>query len=450
MGITNLFSVSADQFTGANRRIAIALALTAIVSTPVRAQQYKTIPIPADEPAKRFMNAAKQCVRDPGRFSQERAQFEEYFTKVYFPAMTGTTPEELGKLGDSRYNLFKTFLWATDNEQLQTSLTNLAYAAMFNIIRPQSPPFHPAVRYNAVLTLGMLDEQYAREGANPRPPKPLPKATSVLIKIVESATADNPKLKNAFAPPVILGAVVGLDRHAQHRNQVDPAAIQAMSTALLKLVAQDQPIQDMDRNAYSWLRLRAAGALATLGSVGQNNEVHDGLLRLIAGLRSLDDRCAAAALLAKINYEGAKVDGPATANALFALARDVAAAEAKRAKEVQEAEVGLGPAIGVGRSQEYGMTEGAVQERFPRRQVLVRLIDLRAGLQKVKPVVPADAQAQVDAVLAAVEPVITAAMDSKNTVELELVQAVVTMAEAVNRAVPAPQAPAASKPEDEF
>jgi hypothetical protein len=41
-------------------------------------------------------------------------------------------------------------------------------------------------------------------------------------------------------------------------------------------------------------------------------------------------------------------------------------------------------------------------------------------------------------------------MDSKNTVELKLTQAIVTMAEAINRAVPAPQAPAAAKPEDEF
>jgi hypothetical protein len=97
------------------------------------------------------------------------------------------------------------------------------------------------------------------------------------------------------------------------------------------------------------------------------------------------------------------------------------------------------------------MTEGTVQERFPRRQVLDRLIDLRAGLQKIKPVVPADAQAQVDAVLAAVEPVITAAMDSKNTVELKLTQGIVAMAEAINRAVPAPQAPAATdSSEDEF
>jgi hypothetical protein len=448
MQITNGFSAPAGRPAEVLRRIAVGVALAALLTTPARSQQYKTIPIPADEPAKRYATLAVQCVRDPGRFSQDRAQFEEYFTKVYFPAMTGTTPEELGRLGDLRYNLFRKFLWATDNEQLQSSLTKLAFDAMKNIITPQTPPFHPAVRYNAVVTLGMLDEQYAREGASPRPPRPLPNANRVLTVVVDSATTDNPKLKNAFAPPVILGAVVGLERHAQFQNQMDPTAIQAMTTALLKLIAEERPVQDMDRNAYSWLRLRAASALATLGGVGQNSEVHDGLLRLVTGLRTLDDRCTAAALLAKIKYEGAKVDGAATSTGLFALARDVAAAEAKRAKEFQESELGLGPAGGIAQQQNFGMN-GEPEERFPRRQILDRLIDLRAGLKTVKPVLPADAQTQADAVLAAMEPVITAAMD-KSTVELKLTQGIVAMAEAINRAVPAPQAPAATKEEDEF
>jgi hypothetical protein len=338
-----------------------------------------------------------------------------------------------------RYELFKGYLWATDNEQLQSTLTELAYAAMLNIIKPQSPPFHPAVQYNAIITLGMLDAQYAREGASPRPPKPLPKATKALTVVVDSAT--DPKLKNSFAPPVILGAVIGLERHAQLRESLDAATVQAATTALLKLIAQEQPNQSMDRYAYSWLRLRAASALATLGTVGQNNEVHDGLIKLMGNFKSLDDRSATAAHLKKIKYDGAKVDGAATANAIFALARDLADSEAKAAKKLQNEQIGVAP-VGGGGAQNIGL-DGTVQERFPRRQVLDRLVDLRAGLQAVKPVVPADAQAQVDAVMAAVNPVIDAAVD-KGTVELALTQAIVAMADAINRAVPAPQAPAAA------
>jgi hypothetical protein len=448
MLINNRNTVPVRNIAAVNCRLAAALAFAAVLISSARAQEYKSIPVAPDEPAKKFLMIAKACVRDPGSFAQQRAQFEEFFKKVYFPTMTGTTPEELAKLGALRYELFRSYLWATDNEQLQSTLTELAYTAMLGIIRPQTPQFHPAVQYNAIITLGMLDAQYAREGANARPPKPLPKATSALIVVVDSATTEDPKLKHSFTPPVVLGAVIGLERHAQLRESLDAATIQKMTTSLLKLIAQEEPLQGMDRNAYSWLRLRAASALATLGSVGQNNDVHDGLINLIASFRAIDDRCATAALLKKINYAGAKVDPAATANTIFALSRDVADSESKAAKKFQDEQIGLGPG-GTGAIGNIGLA-GQEQEKFPRRQVLDRLTDLRAGLVAVKPVVAADAQVQVDAVLAAIDPVITAALD-KNTVELKLTQAIGTMADAINRAIPAPQAPAAdAAAEDEF
>ena len=238
--------------------LVMALALTAVLPSSAQSQDYKSIPVPPDEPARKFAAIAKACIRDPGSFAQQRAQFEEFFKKVYFPTMTGTGPDELAKLGALRYELFKSYLWATENEQLQSTLTDLAYGAMLNIIKPQTPQFHPAVQYNAVITLGMLDAEMAREGASPRLPKPLPKATKALTVVVDSASSNDPKLKNSFAPAVILGAVIGLERHAQLGHSLDAATIQAATTALLKLIAQEQPSQSMDRNAYSWLRMRAA------------------------------------------------------------------------------------------------------------------------------------------------------------------------------------------------
>jgi hypothetical protein len=251
---------------------------------------------------------------------------------------------------------------------------------------------------------------------------------------------------------VILGAVIGLERHAQYREALSPAAVQAMTAALVKLVAHDEPIQDMDRTAYAWLRLRAASALVRFGSVGPNNSVHDALVGLIGELTSLDDRCSAAALLAQIKYDGAKVDGAATAEALFALARDVAADGKKQAEKSHEA---------INRGGGYVPDAGAVyssdgttqQEKFPRRKILSRLVDLRTGLRAVKPeqgqsIVPADAQPKVDAVIAAINPVIQSALD-KGTVELKLTQDIITMASAIDQAVPAAQPAAAAAAEEE-
>jgi hypothetical protein len=294
------------------------------------------------------------------------------------------------------------------------------------------------------LIIGMLDEQYAREGTPARPPKPLPKANSALTGIVKWATSG----KDDFPPAVVLGAVIGLQRHAELRASLSPQAIQAMTDELVKLVNLDQPILDMDRDDYNWLRLRAAKVLATLGSPGKSNEVHTALVKLTGQLRNMDDRCAAAALFSRIKYDGAKVDGAATADAMFALARDVGAEESKRAEEFNEKQIangGYAPGIADGGYLPDGVT---LPEQFPRRRILARLTDLRRGLQAIKPLVPAEVQPKVDTVVAAIDPVRQLAIDK--AVELALTEAIIKMATAINNAVPAAQPAATTAASAEF
>ncbi len=394
------------------------------------AQEYQADPSIEDK-ARMNRLTAQQCLKNPATYAAEKAKFEDFFSGYYFPAMTRPTPEALAELGKLRYELFQRYLWATSNEQLQAHLTELARVAMGRIIQNRtvdgkSISYHPAVRYNATLVIGMLDQQYAIE--NRRPPKPLPQATKVLTFIVDKATAGD-----QFPPPVILGALIGLERHAEYRDALEPGAADAMTAALLKLVNQEQPIQEMDREAYSWFRLRAASALAQLGNAGPNGEVHAALIKLIAGSKSLDDRTAAAGLLAKIKYEGAKIDGPATLEGMLKLARDVGAAEAKRAREFEEAAVGLG---GVGSARGQFANPLGEPEGFPRRQVLARLADLRRGLRAVKPVLAEDARrGQIDAIDKAIGPVITATADS-SLGDLKITEAIRMMAEAIAREVP--------------
>ena len=423
-----------------------ALTIAAVLATTGWSQEYKSDPVDAE--ANRFAGIAKtQCVRDASRYAADRAKFAEYFTKAYFPQMTGTSPEDLAKLGDARYNLFKSFFWATSNEQLQRDLTGLTFTAMAKILSPKNnPPYHPAVRYNAILIIGMLDEEYPREGANPRPSKPFPQATQVLTQLVDIATTTD-----RFAPPVILGAVIGLERHARFRDSLTPAQIQAMTAALLKLVNHDDPIQEMDRNAYSWLRVRAAGVLALLGNPGSNNNVHDAILKLVAELKNVDDRCAAVALLKKLDYKDAKLDAATTTVPLFELARDLGAAEAKRAREFQEQRLGSGGYAPSPRGEGYygGGAYGEQEEQFPRRHVLARLVSLTGGLEAVKPALPAESQSKIDAVLAAIKPVISSAVD-KNTVELKFTSDVISMDDAINQAVAPAEEAEAEAEEAEF
>ena len=393
--------------------------------------------LPIDDTARSNRAVAQQCLRDPAAYAANKAKFDDYFVKYHFPAMTRTEPDKIGELGKLRDELFKLFLWKTTNAGLQGDLSNSAFIEMGKIVSAQNPPCHPAARYNAILIIGLLDDQYSPDGR--QPPKPYAKATKALTGVVDSAITSN-----RFPPAVILGALIGLERHAQLRDSLAPEAMSAMQAALLKLVMHDEPIQEMDRGAYAWLRLRAASALARLGTVGDKNAVHDAIVKLAVTNKSLDDRCAAVALLERLNYKDVKLDDAGTAEPMFALARDIAAAEDKRAQDFQElGATGGGAFPGQGG---FGPGGGAVFDpnAYPRRHVLARLTDLRTGLMKVKPALPAETQTTVDALLAGINPVITSA-SSKDTVDLRLAESIRSMAEAVNKAVPGAAKPEADK-----
>jgi hypothetical protein len=406
----------------------------ACLTVPATAQQYRVDPV--DNKARALGTNEKQWLSNPGAYTADKAKFDEYFTKYYFPDMTRADGADLGKLGTSRYNLFRRYLWNTTNKQLQADLTDMAFKKMGAVVL--SSEYHPAVRYNAVLVLGMLDDDYGN------PPKPSAKGNNACTVIVDMATTND-----KFPPHVILGAVIGLDRHAQLKAQLDPQTINKMTAALMKLVAHDQPIQQMDPEAYAWLRLKAADALAKLGNVGDKNSIHNGLVKLMSSAKSMDDRCAVAGMLDKLTYKDVKLDDAGTAEPLFALARDLGAAEDKRAQDFQNQYGGTGAVSRpMPRLMEMPGAAGVIDpselETFPRRQVLARLTGLKTAVNKVKPSLSAETQTKMDTLIKAIEPARTA-VSSKEVGELSIADSMRKMAVAINKAVPAAaeKAPAA-------
>jgi hypothetical protein len=422
--------------------LGFAFALLFCLARASWAQEYRADPI--DEEARRGGARAQQWVKDPAAYAQDKARFDAYFQSYYFPVMTHSSPENLAVLGKLRYDLVNKFLRGTTNQELQTNLTNMAYDAMLKVAanletlsppKVADPPYHPAVRYNAILVIGMLDETYA-SGA--QPPKPYPKATSAMTSIVKSGMTND-----RFPPPVVLGALIGLERHAAYRDTMAPATADAMTKALLDFVNNDKPIQGMDRKAFAWLRLRAASALARTGQVGPNNAIHDAIIKLVGELKTLDDRVEAAALLAKLKYDGAKIDADASSEALFQLARDVAAEESKRAEEYQLVRSGGGggtfpmPGADLG-DEEY--------DPYPRNHVLARLMQITAGLEAIKKAVPDEGKKKIDAVIAAIKPVIDKAKDDR-TISGRVAEAIGPMEIAINQAAPPPAAAATADEE---
>jgi hypothetical protein len=375
------------------------------------AQPYREDPV--DPVAEKDGLVAKRYAADPAGQAANRQRFVDYFQKAFFPAMTRTAPMDLAKLGDLRGQLFNQYILATSSPEVQSELTTIAYNALEPIILsdPSQPPYHPAVRYNAVLMMGMLDEQYAR-GAG----RPLIRATAVLYRVIEGATTEK-----AYPAPLILGALLGLERHARLFRDQPPAnanAVNVISTAALRIVMRDEPIPGLSEDEHAWLRLRAASVLAELGSVGPDGQVYDGLLHLIGNVKNLEDRCDAATLLTRLKYQGAQVHGAATAEAFLKLIADIGDVELIRAADFEARRVGGTESGGRIRSNFGGRDErgtgdfsAAAEQRgtYPRRPLVFHLATLQKVLPVIRPLVAADVQAKFDAVIAAVDPVIQTA-----------------------------------------
>ena len=163
-----------------HRRLALA--------TAVSAQQYQADPI--NEALGKQGAVIEGMAKDPSKY--EVTAFDDYFKTYYFPAMTRFGEDDLAKLGTLRYNMFNRILWQSQNEQMQAHLTELALNYMKGVAGGKSP-YHPAVRYNAILIIGLLDDKYAiPTGANQRPPKPSIAANKLLVGLINLAIQGNP------------------------------------------------------------------------------------------------------------------------------------------------------------------------------------------------------------------------------------------------------------------
>lgn len=411
--------------------------------TIASAQPYRTDPV--DTRAKLSNYIIRRVVSGEVDYAAEKQTVHDYFTKYFFPAMTSTEPTDLANLADARDELIRKYLAATSNKDLQHDLTALTFDKMKAIIDgdPAQPPYDPRVRYNAVLILGLLDDPYASQAG---PAKPYVRATAALYAIVKSAAANG--ADSPYSPALVLGALLGLERHV-HLHRSNPTlpqnAIDAITADVLTIATRVQPLPGTDADVHAWIRLQAARVLAQFGNVGNNNQVYNAILQLTANLPSLDDRCEAAAMLGMLSFDGATIDGTATAKQMLQLASDVGDAELARALEYENRRlIGsmgvVSRSRGSGRSSSTGSAD--TQDKYPRRPLLARLTNLRDGLAAAKPLVPQDAQATFDAALAAIGPVIQAAAN-RDTVELQVAERVRTMAGELKRVLATPVEPAA-------
>ena len=407
----------------------LAIALALFLPTSVAWAQYKSDEIDISLRAKGTL--AKKYASNPTGEASNKQLFENYIGKYYIPIMTNSDAMALGELGKLRYELFRQYVWPAQ-PAVQTWLTETLQKRMQAIY--QDPAYHPSVRYNALLVIGMLDDQYGIDAAaNKRPPKPSVEANKFLVGVLAKG------YKDASVPPaMIVGALIGLERHAKYRASLPQDAQNTMTKGFMAIAQLEKFPQEMNRSARNWIRIQAASGLVEFGTLGDNAQHHQTLIKLIDDpALNVEDRCQVAGLIARLPYKaGDAIDGPGTLKSLTQLAVDYGADEAKIAQKFIDMQIGV---EGFFAGNPAGAVDGFRVENgrllYERRRPVGYLTDIQDALKAIEPAVSDDQKKVIQSLQPAIKPVMDLGTN-KDSSDLELAQAIQRMAQEFNLIAP--------------
>jgi len=420
----------AGRSTGCSCARSVAmLLLVGILAGPVAAQQqhYKAIP------PKMTIKASKPLGSKVSEAMRNRAAFDAggqknidgYFKTFYFPMMTQAGPADLARLGKLREDLFKRYLRGSTIPAAQAYLTNTTLGVMRAIARDD---YHPAVRYNAALILGLLDQQYAAGGANSTPPVVLPAATNELLELLEQSEFNGVQVH----PSVKVGALEGLERHV--RFGLDAQATDRVTQAALAVLAQAGSTLEVEADVHHWIQCQAARVLVRQFQAGPNAAVHTALTKLISNDKmSLEARCCIVGLLEKMTYTVATgADVASTLVPLGNLTKAVVAEGAEQAQEFEDLMLGNNP--GRGRRGNFGGGRDAEGPKLERRQLLSRLTLIEKGAHSLSEGLPEAERQKMQSLTALLMPVIKKSLHKK-TLDLEVTGEILQLQGTINTIV---------------
>ncbi len=422
----------------------VLFALVGLLAEPVVAQQYKSIPPKMSIKASKPLGLkVSEAMRNQAAFAASgQKNIDAYFKTFYFPMMTQTGPTDLARLGKLREDLFKRYLRAAAVPAAQKYLTNTTLGVMRAIVRDD---YHPAVRYNATLILGLLDQKNAVGGANATPPVALPAGTNELLELLEEKEFNGVKVH----PSVKVGALKGLERHL--RFGLNSQYTDRVTKAALAVLSQEPSTLDVDAEVHHWIQCQAARVLARQFKDGPNAEVHAALTKLIANEKmSLEDRCCVVGLLEKMKYSGAAdADIVSTLVPLGNLTKAVVAEGAEKAQEFVELMLSNNPG---GRRGGYGGGQrGEEGPKLERRELLSRLVSIAKGATSLGQGLPDEGKQKVQSLTDLLMPVIKSSLNSKAQ-DLDVTDEVIKLERTINTIVASwqPAQPVADAADEDF
>ena len=432
-----------------------ALAFLGIACGAVRpavAQNYRAlkpqIPLAQAKVAAGRVAPILRDTNNPG--AEETKVLDEFFMKYLFPSMTAyEPPEALGQLSTSREQLFTRYINTAKSQGARDYLNSNTLKAMGAVAKGA---YHPAVRYNAALIVGQLEQP---------PGTPLPAATEVLVSLLE-----NEEFAQVPVPTALkVAAIIGMQRRL---TGLEPALAARVAKASTAIALRKESPEDASPEVYGWVRKNAAKLLTAQVAKGMTPEVHQTMVTLISDKSiDLDDRCNIAQLLKPDMYKTAEgLDLDAMTVALGDLAKQVLTVEAKEAKKYEDellrggafaAPGGGGGGGGFGGRGEMGMRGGGfgggmtmpdeMGPTYERRRMIDRLLAIADGAAAVGAGGSDESKAKLGELVVALRGVAEPAAEEKALLE-EIAPAVQDLSVDVNKLV-ATWIPAAAAAEDE-
>jgi len=252
------------------------------------------------------LGEVKKIVR-AGQIPGDQAEFfDDFFNKDFLPLFVKPVkPFTLDDLPRLRKEL-RIILSSNKSGQAHDRVNELTLAKMKEILKAKGlGQYEAAIKYNALLVVGELNEQEAEPG---KPAQPYKDAFAILFEPMQSADGKD-YLKAA--------ALIGLERYAQVGGIPQPKMAD-VTKALLEIVNQQEPPAGRDPAAHNFMRRAAAQVLASIGSPGPDNSVLNAFLAVMNDPKTRPLlRCDMAQFIGQLKYPaGTKVDIAQLANTL--------------------------------------------------------------------------------------------------------------------------------------
>jgi hypothetical protein len=286
----------------------VSTFLLVLFSAVATAKEYQTMNI--DESVSKNRAGVVQYLRQ-GTATANRSAVNEYYNKYAFPRWTD---QDLAyQLGNFRRELLQEIGYAQGNDTkflLDKSLKSLRYLA-------KSSAVYPAARYNAVYTLGRLNQQ---DGTTRTLDTPYGPVLPVLLEIYND---------KQMPDGIRLGALVGVVRHAK-LGIADADLRDNKIPQLLSMLAQaSEPEGNRTKEVQQWFRRQAIQGLGGMHNPGSNGEIAGVLLKIVEDQdEAMEVRYEAARALGNLNYQNASgIDYARVAGALARLSVEACQSE---------------------------------------------------------------------------------------------------------------------------